>query len=63
MLRLTAASIALDEIASMRAEDHRQAFTAFAAGLLADFDRDLQHGDVDLYRGGVSYRIGRPVAR
>jgi hypothetical protein len=57
MLRLTAASIGPDDVAAMSAEDHRQAFMAFAAGLLADFDRYLQHGDVDLYRDGVSYRM------
>jgi DNA-binding transcriptional ArsR family regulator len=57
VLRLAAASIGLDEIAAMSAEDHRQMFMAFAAGLLADFDRYLQRGDVDLLRDGVSYRL------
>jgi hypothetical protein len=57
VLRLAAARIGLDEIASMTAEDHRQMFLAFTAGLLADFDRYLQRGDVDLARDGVAYAI------
>lgn len=40
----------------MSADDHRQAFLAFVAGLLGDFDRYLARGDVDLLRDGVSYR-------
>jgi hypothetical protein len=57
VLRLSAASIGPDQLATMSADDHRQAFTAFVAGLLGDFDRYLARGDVDLPRDGVSYRI------
>ena len=57
VLRVVAASIGLDEIASMSIEDHRQAFMAFVAGLLADADRYLQRENVDPLRDGVSYRI------
>jgi hypothetical protein len=57
VLRLTAASIGLDELATMSADDHRQAFMAFVAGLLGDFDRYLARGDIDLLRDGVSYRL------
>jgi DNA-binding transcriptional ArsR family regulator len=57
VLRILAASIGLDEIASMSIEDHRQAFMAFVAGLLADADRYLQRENVDPLRDGVSYRI------
>jgi len=57
VLRLTAASIGLDEVAAMSADDHRQAFMAFVAGLLGDFDRYLARGDIDLLRDGVSYRL------
>lgn len=57
VLRLTAASIGPDEVAAMSADDHRQAFMAFVAGLLADADRYLQRGDVDPLRDGVTYRI------
>jgi hypothetical protein len=57
VLRLSAASVRLDEVDAMTAEDHRQAFTAYVAGLLGDFDRYLARGDVDLLRDQVSYRL------
>jgi DNA-binding transcriptional ArsR family regulator len=57
VLRVAAATIRLDELAAMSVEDHRQAFMAFVAGLLADADRYLQRGDIDPLRDGVSYRI------
>lgn len=57
MLRLSAASITLDEIERMSLDDHRQAFMAFVAGLLADFDRYLARGDIDVLRDGASYRL------
>lgn len=57
MLRLAAASIGPDEIASMSADEHRQAFMAFVAGLLADVDRYLQREDADPLRDGVGYRL------
>ncbi|RYU15568.1 helix-turn-helix domain-containing protein [Nocardioides iriomotensis] len=44
------------EAASMSVDEHRQAFTAFVAGLLGDFDRYLDSGDVDLARDLVGYR-------
>jgi hypothetical protein len=57
VLRLTAASVGLDQVAAMSADDHRQAFMAFVAGFLGDFDRYLARGDIDLLRDGVSYRM------
>jgi Helix-turn-helix domain len=57
VLRLAAASIGLNELAKMSPDEHRQAFMAFVAALLADFDRYLARGDVDLLRDGVSYRL------
>jgi Helix-turn-helix domain len=57
VLRVSSANIGLDELESMSVEDHRHAFIAFVAGLLADFDRYLSRGDVDLVRDGVSYRL------
>jgi hypothetical protein len=57
VLRVSAASINLDELDRMTREDHRHAFMAFVAGLLADFDRYLSRGDIDLVRDGVSYRL------
>jgi hypothetical protein len=57
VLRLTATNTGPDQLARMSVEDHRQAFMAYVAGLLADFDRYLARGDVDLVRDSVSYRI------
>lgn len=56
-LRLAATAIGPEELASMSADEHRQAFLAFVATLLGDFDRYLAQGDIDLQRDGVSYRI------
>ena len=57
VLRVTAASIGLDEVSAMSAEDHRQAFMAFVAGLLGDFDRYLARDDRDFLRDGAGYRM------
>jgi hypothetical protein len=57
VLRVSAANIGLDELEAMSAEDHRQAFLAFVAALLADYDRYLSRDDIDLLRDGVSYRL------
>jgi hypothetical protein len=57
VLRVTSASIGLDEVAEMSADDHRRAFTAFVAALLGDFDRYLDRGGIDLLRDGVGYRL------
>jgi hypothetical protein len=45
------------ELAEMDPDEHRQAFMAFLAGLLGDFDRYLDEGDVDLRRDGAGYRL------
>jgi Helix-turn-helix domain len=57
VLRVTAATINLDELDKMTREDHRQAFTAFVAGLLSDFDRYLSRDEIDLLRDGVGFRM------
>jgi hypothetical protein len=41
----------------MSADDYRQMFLAYAAGLLADFDRYLQRPEVDLLKDGVAFGI------
>lgn len=56
-LAVTSALIGPAELAAMTPEQHRQAFMAYIAGLVTDFDRYLDRGDVDLARDGVSYRI------
>jgi Helix-turn-helix domain len=57
ILRVAAAHIGVGELDTMSVEDHRQAFIAFVAGLLGDFDRYLARGDIDLLRDGVSYNL------
>ncbi len=57
VLRPSAASINLDELAKMSREDHRQAFFAFLAGLIADFDRYLARDDISPGRDGSGFRL------
>jgi hypothetical protein len=57
VLRQSAASVSLDEVEAMGVEEHRRAFMAFVAGLLADFDRYLDRDDADPLRDGVGYRL------
>lgn len=57
VLRLAAATINIGELDQMTREDHRQAFMAFVAGLLGDFDRYLAREEIDVLRDGVSYRM------
>ncbi|MHB1802080.1 MAG: helix-turn-helix domain-containing protein [Actinomycetes bacterium] len=56
-LRLAAAQLNPAEIATMTPEEHRHAFMAFVAGLLADFDRYLAAGRPDPARDGAGYRL------
>jgi Helix-turn-helix domain len=57
VLRTSAGTLDLREVAKMTPDQHRQAFLAFIAGLVGDFDRYLARGDVDLLRDGVSYNM------
>ncbi|MBV8301786.1 MAG: helix-turn-helix domain-containing protein [Candidatus Dormibacteraeota bacterium] len=57
ILRTAAAAISAADLAKMTADQHRQAFLAFVAGLIADFDRYVSRGNVDLVRDGVGYRL------
>ncbi len=54
-LRVAAAAVDTDDLATLSPDDHRQAFLAYVAGLLGAFDRYTAGGDVDLVRDGVSY--------
>ncbi|WP_019926298.1 helix-turn-helix domain-containing protein [Nocardia sp. BMG111209] len=56
-LRQAAAQITPDRLATMSTEEHRRAFMAFIAGVMADFDRYLDRGEVDYVRDGVGYRM------
>jgi hypothetical protein len=55
-LRAERASVPESELAAMSSDDHRAAFMAFVAALLADFDRYLAAGPPDLVRDLVGYR-------
>jgi Helix-turn-helix domain len=57
VLRAAAARISPHEVARMSPDEHRQAFLAFVAGLIADFDRYLARGDIDPVHDGASYSM------
>ncbi len=57
ILRAAAARIGVGELEQMSVDEHRQAFIAFVAGLLGDFDRYLARGNIDPLRDGVSYNL------
>jgi hypothetical protein len=57
VLRTAAARIGMDEVASMTPEEHRQAFLAFVAGLIADFDRYLARDDFNPARDFAGYNL------
>jgi Helix-turn-helix domain len=56
-LRLLAAQIQPDEARSMTLDEHAEAFMAYVAGLLADFDRYLASTPTDPARDGAGYRV------
>ena len=55
-LSVADAQISDEDLRAMKPEDHRRAFMAFLAGLLADVDRYIDGGDVDLEQDGAGYR-------
>lgn len=55
-LRMLAAQLQPDEIETMSIEEHTQAFMAYIAGLLGDFDRYLAHAP-NPGRDGANYRV------
>jgi predicted transcriptional regulator len=57
VLRASAALITPDQVATMTADDMRQAFVAFVAGLLGDVDRYLARDHVDPTADGASFRL------
>jgi hypothetical protein len=57
VLRASRARIGVHEIAAMSREEHRQAFLAFLAGLIGDFDRYLARETIDPLRDGASYNL------
>jgi len=57
-MRLLAAQIQPGEARAMTLEEHAQAFMAYIAGLLGDFDRYLATAPADPARDGADYRVG-----
>jgi hypothetical protein len=57
VLRASRARIGVQEIAAMSREEHRQAFLAFLAGLIGDFDRYLAREEIDPLRDGATYNL------
>lgn len=56
-LRVFAAQIQPGEARAMTLDEHGQAFTAYVAGLLADFDRYLASDPQDPVGDGANYRV------
>ncbi|HEY3904029.1 MAG TPA: helix-turn-helix domain-containing protein [Streptosporangiaceae bacterium] len=56
-LRIYAAQIQPDEARAMTLDEHAQAFMAYIAGLLSDFDRYLASDPQDPVKDGASYRL------
>lgn len=56
-LRLFAAEIQPDEARAMTLDEHTRAFTAYVAGLLADFDRYVASAPADPVSDGAAYRV------
>src|ERR1700676_1362233 len=56
-LRLLAAQIQPSEVAAMTLDEHAQAFIAYVAGLLGDFDRYLATKPKDPVGDGAEYRV------
>jgi Helix-turn-helix domain len=57
VLRASRARIGVGEIAAMSREEHRQAFLAYLAGLIGDFDRYLAREEIDPLRDGATYNL------
>jgi predicted DNA-binding transcriptional regulator YafY len=56
-LRIYAAQVQPGEVAAMTSDEHAQAFMAYVAGLLSDFDRYLAAGVPDPVRDGAAYSV------
>lgn len=56
-LRLLAAQVQPDEARAMTPGQHEEAFMAYLAGLIADFERYLASAPADPVRDGADYRV------
>ena len=50
------ASLSPEDLAKSSRDDHLGYFTAFAAGLIAQFEQYLERSEIDLLKDGVGYR-------
>ena len=50
------ASLSPEDLAKASRDDHLGYFTAFAAGLISQFERYLERSEIDLLKDGVGYR-------
>ncbi|HTW10172.1 MAG TPA: helix-turn-helix domain-containing protein [Acidimicrobiales bacterium] len=57
LMRAVAAQVHPDEVAAMSREEHTQAFVAFVAGLLGDFDRYVGSVAFDPIADMAAYRL------
>ena len=57
-IRLYAAQMQAGQIAAMTLDEHLNAFLAYVAGLLADFDRYIATQPEDPVKDGAGYRVG-----
>ncbi len=57
-MRLHAAQLQPGEMAAMTLDEHVNAFLAFVAGLLADYDRYVATRPKDPVNAGAGYRVG-----
>jgi hypothetical protein len=49
-------SVSPEDLAKSSRDDHLGYFTAFAAGLIAQFEQYLERSEIDLLNDGVGYR-------
>ncbi len=56
-LETSEATVKREDLAKLSPDEHRRMFLVFLAGIIRDFERYLERGDVDLVRDGVSYRL------
>lgn len=50
-------NVSRDEMAALTRDERRRTFLGYVANLLADIDRYLERDDIELRRGGATFRI------
>jgi hypothetical protein len=57
-MRLAGTRIQPSQAKAMTLDEHARAFTAYIAGLIADFERYIASAPADPVRDGADYRVG-----